>query len=379
MKQIKLNWKNLLLCCFIFASTTKMFAGTKNTQTSPLQHQTEMNNSNKMAIGYGLTPEKNSFPQITSSIWLQIIQKIQNGYSTPDEFIIWIKVIFLYLTILTVLAALLFLIIFFPQIVGPILLILIAIITFINRSNTTQMGKRSTFIKAEETLLLQDQLLSPSEEKTPTAALWEVNENQNIKGNNTTEKKEILELLVEIDKPLLSKPTTWINTTKTSTKESELMLKNSADQTAETKVPSTETEVLEEILTSVSPSLSPILEVLENSATEPHSKELNDSDPLSKMAKEASTEVQKLNLLEGLEVNVYPNPSDGPLTVELKNNAELQNQINVLVFSATGQVLFNEILQGHSVQFNLADYAPGAYLIKITDGQHALTKRLIKR
>jgi hypothetical protein len=133
------------------------------------------------------------------------------------------------------------------------------------------------------------------------------------------------------------------------------------------------------MLTSVSQSLAPILEVLENRMIENLSEEVIDHNTRDKVVKQANTELPQLNLLEEMEVNVYPNPSNGPLTITVENDEALQNYTNVIVFSATGQLLFNETVVDKKVQFNLTDYAPCTYLIKITNGQHTLTKRLIKR
>ena len=92
----------------------------------------------------------------------------------------------------------------------------------------------------------------------------------------------------------------------------------------------------------------------------------------------ANEMVNSTDLLDqGVELNVYPNPSRGRLTVELQG---LQiGATDFTVIDQTGRILFS---QRHNAangrnEIDLGEVPSGSYLLRITNGQGPTTQRLM--
>ena len=76
---------------------------------------------------------------------------------------------------------------------------------------------------------------------------------------------------------------------------------------------------------------------------------------------------------------MYPNPSDGQITVEFE--LEEKAKTNLQIFDQSGRVVLEEDLgkiEGRWMrQFDLGQYGAGVYYINLSQGKKALTKKFI--
>ena len=84
--------------------------------------------------------------------------------------------------------------------------------------------------------------------------------------------------------------------------------------------------------------------------------------------------------LNGNDVNIYPNPSNGLVNFDISGpNA---GDINISVFDVMGKLIFNQTLNTHGIMnsfFDFSSYAMGVYLVKLTSGTETTTKKLMIR
>lgn len=76
------------------------------------------------------------------------------------------------------------------------------------------------------------------------------------------------------------------------------------------------------------------------------------------------------------DVNIYPNPANTTITVQLGDKA--QNVTKIALVNISGQVVFETTPNSNKVEFNVSSYADGMYFTKIytTDNQ-TITKRVV--
>jgi hypothetical protein len=79
------------------------------------------------------------------------------------------------------------------------------------------------------------------------------------------------------------------------------------------------------------------------------------------------------------EINVYPNPSRGKISIELKEDR--QSKIPVMLTDLAGKVIVREFVEPkQALSFDLANQAAGLYIVKvITDNGIKSAKVLIQR
>lgn len=79
-------------------------------------------------------------------------------------------------------------------------------------------------------------------------------------------------------------------------------------------------------------------------------------------------------LTADLGVNVYPNPSNGELTIQLADN----RAVKTTVFDVYGKVVFNQTLVNDTeYKLDLTNLSTGIYFLQLQDGENNTTKRLI--
>jgi hypothetical protein len=78
------------------------------------------------------------------------------------------------------------------------------------------------------------------------------------------------------------------------------------------------------------------------------------------------------------EINVYPNPTDNELYIDLKNIEDEVKRIEVIDLS--GKVL--QVIaanQGEIMKMSTANLAQGMYQIRILSDEYTITKRFVKK
>ena len=78
------------------------------------------------------------------------------------------------------------------------------------------------------------------------------------------------------------------------------------------------------------------------------------------------------------DFSIYPNPNNGSFTIKLDSDA--QNPISVEVFDIRGRSIYNKRYSATNEfdeVINLNNVQSGLYLVKVSDGQRAITKKII--
>jgi hypothetical protein len=77
------------------------------------------------------------------------------------------------------------------------------------------------------------------------------------------------------------------------------------------------------------------------------------------------------------EINVFPNPTNGIVSISSKDILTLKGK-TVSVFSTTGKVLFQQVLQNNTEKINISKLTAGIYILKIGEGADKKTFKIIK-
>lgn len=93
-----------------------------------------------------------------------------------------------------------------------------------------------------------------------------------------------------------------------------------------------------------------------------------------------SSTVEILNTIAvaNASINVYPNPSTGPVTIDA-NLEESMQMAHISLFTMNGQRLKHEKISGHqpSINWDLQNLAKGMYIVKLTAGNSEMTRKLV--
>lgn len=76
---------------------------------------------------------------------------------------------------------------------------------------------------------------------------------------------------------------------------------------------------------------------------------------------------------------VYPNPSDGILTVDLDINQFKGSPIRVKIYDLVGSLLFKKVEKNKLFTIDLTNYPAGIYIINISGNGYSLSKNVIKK
>ncbi|MCP4124422.1 MAG: T9SS type A sorting domain-containing protein [Bacteroidetes bacterium] len=85
------------------------------------------------------------------------------------------------------------------------------------------------------------------------------------------------------------------------------------------------------------------------------------------------------NVFSGGELNVWPNPTSGPINISLSNEAANKNY-TMMIFDAAGKIVDQKTLfVGHNeqLQYDMSTLTNGVYIIGMTDGADMLTHKVI--
>jgi len=85
--------------------------------------------------------------------------------------------------------------------------------------------------------------------------------------------------------------------------------------------------------------------------------------------------------LAGMEINVYPNPSNGVFNIGLSNN--VAEQIDLRISDQSGKIVYEKsnvsISYNNSVKVDLSGYSDGLYTVSVTKNSSSITSRVILR
>ena len=75
-------------------------------------------------------------------------------------------------------------------------------------------------------------------------------------------------------------------------------------------------------------------------------------------------------------IMLYPNPSDGNMTLEMSGNAGF-DEATVSILGLTGKVYDSFVWHGETKQLNLTAYSNGVYFVKIKTGEGMAMRKII--
>lgn len=82
----------------------------------------------------------------------------------------------------------------------------------------------------------------------------------------------------------------------------------------------------------------------------------------------------------GIELVVYPNPSNGVFFLNIKNEALTTETLKVKVVNIVGQtVAFKDVQTNMETQFDLSSLPKGFYFVRVQIGKQEMVKRLVIR
>lgn len=91
-----------------------------------------------------------------------------------------------------------------------------------------------------------------------------------------------------------------------------------------------------------------------------------------------SVGINVFNTVNGNDVNIYPNPSNG--IVNFSVNGPNNDDISIKVYDVVGQLIFSENMNVNSLQntsYNFSSYAKGLYMVQILSGKDLTTQKFV--
>lgn len=78
-----------------------------------------------------------------------------------------------------------------------------------------------------------------------------------------------------------------------------------------------------------------------------------------------------------IQPNIFPNPANESLTIELKGEGELTNNIQFKIVDLSGAIVREGILDGEFVSISTTDLKEGVYLVTLQQGNYVKTNRFV--
>jgi len=78
--------------------------------------------------------------------------------------------------------------------------------------------------------------------------------------------------------------------------------------------------------------------------------------------------------LFGSNLQVYPNPTNGLISVSLKNNV---SDVKMEITDIIGKTLITRTLIGSKTDVDLTGYSKGIYFVKLTNGEETVTRKVV--
>lgn len=106
--------------------------------------------------------------------------------------------------------------------------------------------------------------------------------------------------------------------------------------------------------------------------------QVNISFTLTVRSKLKSADISVPNeICDLLQIEVYPNPVSGPLTIDFGQGDVDEAQVSV--FNIQGGLILQQELSGPIQTIDMAGFVPGSYLVKVKSGESTLSKIIIKK
>ncbi len=83
-------------------------------------------------------------------------------------------------------------------------------------------------------------------------------------------------------------------------------------------------------------------------------------------------------MLSGIKLNIYPNPTDGILKVEILNLPDKQTA-DIMLYNLSGQLIFTKKGIEESTEIDISNQQAGTYLMKIVAGEYQTEWKIIKK
>jgi hypothetical protein len=90
---------------------------------------------------------------------------------------------------------------------------------------------------------------------------------------------------------------------------------------------------------------------------------------------QACLPANQVNELSNADLNLYPNPTTGKVTLKLSKLISG----NLAILDVTGRILLSDQLNGLSHELDLSALSSGTYYVQIQSENASLTKKVIKK
>ncbi len=84
---------------------------------------------------------------------------------------------------------------------------------------------------------------------------------------------------------------------------------------------------------------------------------------------------QNIGTFEDYNLTIYPNPADGVLIIESKNN----EIIKVILSDITGKIISNKVVKDHRYHLDISGFERGVYLIRIQTDKAIFSRKIMKK
>jgi hypothetical protein len=95
------------------------------------------------------------------------------------------------------------------------------------------------------------------------------------------------------------------------------------------------------------------------------------TDTLSVVVAEATG----INSNEALAIELYPNPTNGILSIQSNNS----NKLQIAIYNYEGQKVYERNIYKHQEWIDISDISTGSYILRIQQGKEVYTKKIIKQ
>ncbi len=117
--------------------------------------------------------------------------------------------------------------------------------------------------------------------------------------------------------------------------------------------------------------------ILRSVSFSPSGKNGNIAGDASETAGEASWLASATDELVGMELSLYPNPTEGHFSVGVGNAGEA-TRLQAALYTSTGTLVSRKELGGDRIDFDLSGHAAGVYLLRIEAGGETRIWKVIK-